>query len=590
LRIEANPRSLSLVLELDVVSDTGVPLPGGARSWLPQRIRVDGRDARGLRATDDGVLWLHVEAGKHRVELTGPLPERDSIELPLPLSPHRVTAMVQGWVLHGLLEDGRAERTLQLSRVREKRAGTAPALEAGELPPFVEVVRRIRMGLTWQVDTRVRRLTPVEPAILLELPLLPGEAVTTEGIRVRNGRVQLALGPGVPAVHWRSTLEVRPQVELRAPPAGGWKEVWRLDVSPIWHVDFGGIPSVHQPSAGAARVREWQPKAGESVTLQVVRPAGVDGRTVTIDSSQLRVSPGLRATDSTLALSLRSSRGGEHRVRLPEGAELQSVTIGGVARPIRQEGREVAVPLVPGSQQITLAWREQQGVRGHLRTPEVDLGMQSVNASLEVAMPESRWILAAGGPRLGPAVLFWSYVVVLALLAFGLGRLPLTPLRFHHWLLLGLGLTQVPIGAAAIVVVWLLALGWRKSYGNRVRGAWFDVVQLGIAFVTAAALIALLVSIRTGLLGLPEMQIAGNGSSGYLLRWYQDRAGEALPQAWVLSVPLLVYRLSMLAWALWLAQALLRWLRWGWECFTHGELWRPLRRTRESSDTAVAGS
>ena len=216
--------------------------------------------------------------------------------------------------------------------------------------------------------------------------------------------------------------------------------------------------------------------------------------------------------------------------------------------------------------------------------------MESVNASLEAALPESRWILAAGGPRLGPAVLFWSYVVVLALLAFGLGRLPLTPLRFHHWLLLGLGLTQVPIGAAAIVVAWLLALGWRKSHGNRVRGAWFDVVQLGIAFVTAAALIALLVSIRTGLLGLPEMQIGGNGSSGYLLRWYQDRAGEALPQAWVLSVPLLVYRLTMLAWALWLAQALLRWLRWGWECFTHGELWRPLRQPREQSDGAVAGS
>jgi hypothetical protein len=90
------------------------------------------------------------------------------------------------------------------------------------------------------------------------------------------------------------------------------------------------------------------------------------------------------------------------------------------------------------------------------------------------------------------------------------------------------------------------------------------------------------VSVRTGLLGLPEMQIAGNGSSGSLLRWYQDRADALLPQAWVLSVPLLVYRIAMLAWALWLAQALLRWLRWGWECFSHGELWRPLRPPRSA--------
>ncbi len=33
----------------------------------------------------------------------------------------------------------------------------------------------------------------------------------------------------------------------------------------------------------------------------------------------------------------------------------------------------------------------------------------------------------------------------------------------------------------------------------------------------------------------------------------------------------------MLAWALWLAFAMLRWLRWGWGCFSHNGLWRPFR-------------
>ena len=42
----------------------------------------------------------------------------------------------------------------------------------------------------------------------------------------------------------------------------------------------------------------------------------------------------------------------------------------------------------------------------------------------------------------------------------------------------------------------------------------------------------------------------------------------------MVSVPLLVYRLFMLAWALWLALALLRWARWIWDCFTQGGLWR----------------
>jgi hypothetical protein len=73
------------------------------------------------------------------------------------------------------------------------------------------------------------------------------------------------------------------------------------------------------------------------------------------------------------------------------------------------------------------------------------------------------------------------------------------------------------------------------------------------------------------------MQVAGNGSSSELLRWYLDRSEGLLPQPWVLSVPLLVYRGVMLAWALWLAVALTRWTRWGWACFSDGEFWRGRR-------------
>ncbi len=57
------------------------------------------------------------------------------------------------------------------------------------------------------------------------------------------------------------------------------------------------------------------------------------------------------------------------------------------------------------------------------------------------------------------------------------------------------------------------------------------------------------------------MQV-GNMSSAYNLNWYQDRSASTLPQAWVVSVPLMVYRVLMLLWALWLAFSLLKWLTW----------------------------
>jgi hypothetical protein len=218
-----------------------------------------------------------------------------------------------------------------------------------------------------------------------------------------------------------------------------------------------------------------------------------------------------------------------------------------------------------------------------LRGSEVDLGLASVNAHVAFEMSASRWILFAGGPRLGPVVLFWPILIVVAGLAVALGRIPWTPLRARHWLLLGLGLTQAPLAAAALVAVWLLALGWRGRHAERIASApaaSFDLVQVSLAILTLAALASLVFAIQMGLLGAPQMQIAGNGSNAEVLRWYQDRAEAGLPRPWVFSLSVWFYRFAMLAWSLWLAQSLLRWLRWGFAQWSAGGIWRPLRGGR----------
>jgi hypothetical protein len=102
----------------------------------------------------------------------------------------------------------------------------------------------------------------------------------------------------------------------------------------------------------------------------------------------------------------------------------------------------------------------------------------------------------------------------------------------------------------------------------------FNLQQLALVGWTLVALGILAVSLYQGLLGAPEMQVHGNGSDAHLLRWFTDRSPPTLPSAWMISVPLLVYRAAMLAWALWIALALLRWLRWGWSAFTAGGTWK----------------
>jgi ABC-type amino acid transport system permease subunit len=184
--------------------------------------------------------------------------------------------------------------------------------------------------------------------------------------------------------------------------------------------------------------------------------------------------------------------------------------------------------------------------------------------------------LLAGGPKLGPAVLFWSYLAVIILAAFALGHLSVTPVKTWQWLLLGLGLTQVPALLAIIIVGWLLALGLREQQPMPQSWPAFNAVQIGIVILTLIALWALFTAVKAGLVGMPKMQISGNQSTARVLNWTQDYATGVLPQPWVLSLSVWIYRILMLVWSLWLALALLGWLKWGWHCITKDGGWRKI--------------
>ena len=579
MRLEATERGLRLVQELHVAAFVSVLLPGSAEQWLPTTVLVDGSPTSGLARTPEGTLMLELRPGRHEVVLEGPLPVRETVQIALPQKPHRVEAKAKGWTVDGIHEDGLADDNLQLTRVSSQDARAAPAeLEVGTLPPFVRLERSLQLGLSWEVTTRVDRLTPKGAAVVLSVPLMPGESVTTADQRVEAGKVLVNMAPDQDSISWTSVLPITEQIKLTAVAGEPWTEVWLVEVGPVWHVEHIGLPTVRQGEAG---LREWRPWPGEQVALTVTRPQGVPGQTLTIDTATLYLAPGLRAVDARLTLALRSSRGGHHVVQLPEGALLQNVTFDGARQTIGQDGRQVRLPVEPGSQNIELSWREAHDLRQRYVAPLVDLGAPAVNVNVEVTFPQSRWILLVGGPRLGPAVLFWSYVIMLLLAAAVLSRLRWTPLRGHQWFLLGLGLSPIDVPLAMLVIGWFLAIAWRREH-TAVPAWWYDLRQLLLVSWTVIACLCLMEAIHQGLLGQPDMQIEGNGSYGNTLRWYHDRVdhvagtGGLVPRPWVLSVSMWWYRGLMLAWALWLAWLLVRWLPWAWHGFTTGGLWRPL--------------
>ena len=120
----------------------------------------------------------------------------------------------------------------------------------------------------------------------------------------------------------------------------------------------------------------------------------------------------------------------------------------------------------------------------------------------------------------------------------------------------------------AVVVVWLLACGARERWNVDVNWWRFNTLQILIGGLTVVALLSVVTALPHGLLGTPDMHVTGHNSYGNVLSWFADSSQSVLPVATAISVPLWIYKALILAWALWLSFALLRWLPWVWRCFS----------------------
>lgn len=583
--------SLSMRLRAHAASPVAIPIPGNQSTWLPQSVNVDDQLAVPVWRDDEQSLWVTIPAGQHDVLLQGALPTRSNIALSLPLKPHRVTWQGAGWQVDGIRENGVPEDQLQLNRTDATQSTNNQDMPT--LPAFVKVQRRLELGLDWYITTTISRISDAATPITLSIPLLTGEQPLSEQFTIKDKSLQINLKPQQDSLQWTSRLTPNEQLQLTASENSAWLEEWQIAASPIWHVESKGIPASDYTETNNQGVYTWKPWPKESLELSITRPQGIQGQTVTILGSQTQIEVGKRARDVTLKLNLDSSRGTQHSISIPENATLKSLTIDGTKQAIQQQQGKVILPLMPKKQEAELKWQEEGSLPFAYRFPTINTQLPSVNHEDNMQLPQDRWVLWVKGPLLGPAVLFWGQLIVILGFAILLGRSHLTPLKTWQWFLLGVGLSQSSAYLMIVIAAWLIALAWRSKHELKHRPEWqFDMVQVGLVLLTVVALINLIGAVANGLLGSPDMQIAGNNSSAYNLNWYQDRMANELPQPLVISVPIIYYRLLMLAWALWLALVLLGWLRWGWQAFSHGGLWRkpPPRTRREPHPIAVPTS
>lgn len=548
---------LHMELTVAVAAPSALLLPGSPE-LRPLGARVDGRPAPLMRR-DDGQLAVAVNRGAQRVEVETQLPAKPALTLSLPFVPRYTRADAVGARVEGIDGNGQAARAIEITRLEKP----APETGSPNLPPLLEVRREVRLGVRWEVHTTVRRIGGAASPVQLDVPLLPGERVVTAGTIVDEAQrtAQVSIAQGVAESAYQSQLDQAPRLELQAPGGARWFEVWEITAGATFHVETRGVPA----QAELSDPQVYRPWPGEKLILNVTKPSGAGGPAFTVDNALLELAPGPRTERGLLRAFVRASRGSPFTVTLPSGAVLDSSLLDDVRVSTGAEGQKLNLLLTPGEHSIDVAWHVARGIGRRFTAPAVALPAPISNAEVVVNLRDpNRWVLWTRGPAAGPAVRAWSLIALLIIVSCGLARTRLTPLGAVDWVVLGLGLLPLGLPRVLVLPVVLLALGLRRRalVGDRHVPRWaYNLSQLVLAFAAAAAVGVLVSALEEGVLRAPVMGIVGAGSSETVLRWYEDRADGAMPRVEVISAPLWVYRLAVLAWAAWLAFAIARWWR-----------------------------
>ena len=560
--------------EVHAAVQSAVPLPGKLTSWSPVSVLVDDMPTQ-LICRKDEYLWVVLEPGVHQVIVESRLPDRAEWEWTFVLAPRHVSIDASGWTYTGVRPNGVPEQQVFFVRERQVEAGEA-SYDRKDFNVILAVDRNVEAGLKWQIHNEVTRLSAATSAVSIRLPLLQNERVLTSNVVVEDQSIEVNLSVGQESFAWESELPIGEDIQLTAADTDQWVDRWRLVASPVWNVSTDGLSPIYEVQEQKL-VPVWRPWPKESVSLSFQQPEAVAGRTITVQRLTHETTLGSRQRTSKLSLQLECTLGRDFAIQLESGAEVSSITIDGQAIPIRRDDTAVVLPVQPGKQSVEVEWRTPKPLTVFAHAGQLMLPIESANVTSIVEVPESRWVLWASGPMRGPAVRFWVVLVLAVLVGWLLGSIPLSPLKRWEWILLAIGLTQVHVAAAMVVVVWLFALALR---GRRTVEPWglFNLIQIALTLLTVASLGVLMAVVGRGLLGNPDMFIVGNGSSTYWLQWFQPSVEQALPAPLVVSVSVWFYRLLMLFWALWLASAVLRWLTDGWKHFSTNGLWKDAPR------------
>ena len=571
LNIKASDSVVVLNMEIAALAKVPLRLPLSVANSRSVKITVNGEAANLLSLYRDRA-YLLLDKGLHFVQLHLPATDLAQLQLQFDNIPQLTRYTGEGWQVSGIDKQALPSGRISLRKLKKQPVTeTEKRLTANTIQPLVKVTRVLSLDVDWTLTTTVSRVAPTKGAINLSVELLPGESVTTAGVKVKDNKVRVDLGQNSSSTSWRSDLYKSSPVTLTATDSGDYFEVWQLNPSLKWHASYQGIA----PIKSNAATLSWQPVASDQLTISLQKPEPLAGVSYSIDGVSVLYKPGKRLAKTVLELDFRASKGSDYPLKLPKNSDISNIILNGNSIIYVQEQGAVILPIPPGKSRVVVEFNRSEELQLVTHTPVLAIP-GATNIKIESSMPANRWILAVSGPLIGPAILFWGVLLMILAIGFALGRQAWSPLKSWEWMLMGTGVATSFWPITLLVVLWFLALAKRGSLVDSETSARkYNLLQVAIAVLTFVMLLALVGSVANSLMfGSPDMQVTGNGSYATSLNWYQDAISTNLPETTVISVPMWSYQVLMLLWSIWLSMSLIRWLKWGWNNYSSGGLWK----------------
>jgi hypothetical protein len=583
LNVKSDRDVLTLTISVHATARTAVALPR-SEFWRAETLMLN-KEPLQVMVKEAQWIYIPVELGISIVTLKGRIASADNFQLQFKEQPQTVSIQPsEVWEIVGNSENNTLTgNTLEFIATAREQNDEQPSTRYNT-QPFVQVKRVIALDQFWRVTTVVKRIAPATGSVNLHVPLLDGERILTGDTKIEDNHVVITIPAGVDSVSWRSNLFRKEAIELKATDHKHMIEQWQLIASPSWHTKLSGPPVIlEQQEALEYFVYNFYPYTNETIRIEASRPDAVEGNVLAIDSVTQTIEHGTRTSKMTLSFTYRSTRGGEHIIKLPTNYQLKEIKSDNRLINQQPEAGLLAIPILPGEHNVNVVMRATVEEAIAFATPTVDLNAPSSNITTIVNMNNQRWILWTDGPLLGPAILYWVEFLAFVLTALLLSKVRFSPLSTVGWIILGVGLSLNNWGILMLTALWFASLTASKYRPANLNHSTFNVSQTLLYALSIITILALITIVPTSLLSSPSMGIEGYQSYGNHLAWFADKSDGVLPKASVFSVSTWFYKAMMLVWVIWLSISLVNWVKWAWRTLGEQGYWRT-RKPKNNTD------